>query len=183
MDIMLDLESLGTRPDCAILTLGVVKFDPFTPDAFGDSLYFRIDVDEQLALGREIQQDTLNWWAKQADDVREEALGEEGRVSLETMYRDLNRFCVGVENIWCQGPAFDIVILENIYRQQGWPTPWQFWQIRDSRTLFGVHGDPREKGKAGLHNALEDCISQAQGVQAIYHALKLEKRTYANRMG
>jgi hypothetical protein len=183
MDIMLDLESLGTRPDCAILTLGAVKFDPFTPDAFGDSLYFRIDVDEQLALGREIQQDTLDWWAKQADDVREEALGEHDRVSLETMYRDLNRFCVGVENIWCQGPAFDIVILENIYRQQGWPTPWQFWQIRDSRTLFGVHGDPREKGKAGLHNALEDCISQAQGVQAIYHALKLEKRTYANRMG
>ena len=180
---MLDLESLGTRPDCAILTLGAVKFDPFTPDAFGDSLYFRIDVDEQLALGREVQEDTLKWWAKQADDVREEALGEEGRVSLETMYRDLNRFCVGVENIWCQGPAFDIVILENIYRQQGWPTPWQFWQIRDSRTLFGVHGDPREKGKAGLHNALEDCISQAQGVQAIYHALKLEKRTYANRMG
>ena len=180
---MLDLESLGTRPDCAILTLGAVKFDPFTPDAFGDSLYFRIDVDEQLALGREIQQDTLNWWARQADDVREEALGEEGRVSLETMYRDLNRFCVGVENIWCQGPAFDIVILENIYRQQGWPTPWQFWQIRDSRTLFGVHGDPREKGKAGLHNALEDCVSQAQGVQQIYHALRLEKRTYANRMG
>jgi len=180
---MLDLESLGTRPDCAILTLGAVKFDEYTPGSFGDSLYFRIDVDEQLALGREIQQDTLNWWAKQADDVREEALGEEGRVSLETMYRDLNRFCVGVENIWCQGPAFDIVILENIYRQQGWPTPWQFWQIRDSRTLFGVHGDPREKGKAGLHNALEDCISQAQGVQAIYHALKLEKRTYANRMG
>ena len=178
--IMLDLESLGTRPDCAILTLGAVKFDEYTPGSFGDSLYFRIDVDEQLALGREVQEDTLKWWASQAEDVREEAFGTEGRVSLETMYKDLNRFCVGVENIWCQGPAFDIVILENIYRQMGWPTPWQFWQIRDSRTLFGVHGDPREKGKAGLHNALEDCISQAQGVQAIYHALKLEKRTYAN---
>jgi hypothetical protein len=48
--------------------------------------------------------------------------------------------------------------------------------------LFGVHGDPREKGKAGLHNALEDCVSQAQGVQAIYHALKLEKHTYAQAM-
>jgi hypothetical protein len=183
MDCMIDLESLGTRPDCAILTLGAVKFDPYTPDKFGNSLYFRIDVDEQLALGREVQEDTLAWWSNQAEDVREEALGQEGRVSLETMYCNLNRFLVGVENIWCQGPAFDIVILENIYRQQGWPTPWQFWQIRDSRTLFGVHGDPREKGKAGLHNALEDCISQAQGVQAIYHALKLEKKTYANRMG
>ena len=172
---MLDLESLGTRPTCAILTIGAVKFDPYTPDAFGETLYHRIDVDEQLALGREVQEDTLAWWAQQAQDVREEALSEEGRVSLETLYRDLNRFCVGVNNIWCQGPAFDIVILENIYRQQGWPTPWQFWQIRDSRTLFGVHGDPREKNKEGLHNALEDCISQAQGVQEIYRRLKISK--------
>ena len=172
---MIDLESLGTRPDCAILTLGAVKFDPYTPNGFGETLYFRIDVDEQLELGREIQQDTLDWWAKQADDVREEALGEHDRISLESMYHQLNKFLVGVGNIWCQGPAFDIVILENIYRQKGWPTPWQFWQIRDSRTLFGVHGDPREKGKAGLHNALEDSISQAQGVQEIYHRLKISK--------
>ena len=172
---MLDLESLGTRPDCAILTLGAVKFDPYTPNGFGETLYFRIDVDEQLELGREIQQDTLDWWAKQADDVREEALGEHDRISLESMYHQLNKFLVGVGNIWCQGPAFDIVILENIYRQKGWPTPWQFWQIRDSRTLFGVHGDPREKGKAGLHNALEESISQAQGVQEIYHRLKISK--------
>ena len=122
--IMLDLESLGTRPDCAILTLGAVKFDEYTPGSIGETLYHRIDVDEQLALGREVQEDTLAWWAQQA---------------------------------------------------QGWPTPWQFWQIRDSRTLFGVHGDPREKGKAGLHNALEDCISQAQGVQEIYRRLKISK--------
>ena len=173
---MLDLESLGTRPDCAILTLGAVKFDPFTQDKFGDGLYLRIDVDEQLAHGRQVQEDTLTWWMQQAEDVREEALGEGNRVSLESMYRQLNRFCVGATNIWCQGPAFDIVILENIYRQMGWPTPWQFWQIRDSRTLFGVHGDPREKGKAGLHNALEDCISQAKGVQQIYNRLELKSR-------
>jgi hypothetical protein len=174
-DVMLDLESLGTRPDCAILTLGAVKFDPFVTDKFGDSIYFRIDVDEQLAMGRQVQDDTLEWWMKQAQDVREEALGEDGRISLTSMYQQLNRFLVGVNNIWCQGPAFDIVILENIYRQMGWPTPWQFWQIRDSRTLFGVHGDPREKGKSGLHNALEDCISQAQGVQQIYNRLDIKK--------
>ena len=172
---MLDLESLGTRPDCAILTLGAIKFNPYVLDSFGDSLYLRIDVNEQLALGREVQEDTLTWWSTQAEDVREEALGEGNRVSLTEMYRQLNRFCVGATNIWCQGPAFDIVILENIYRQMGWPTPWQFWQIRDSRTLFGVHGDPREKNKAGLHNALEDCVSQAQGVQQIFHRNNIVK--------
>ena len=173
---MLDIETLGTRPECVILTLGAVKFNPFDIDVEpGPGLYMRIDVDEQLALGREVQEETLQWWMNQAEDVREEALGESDRVSLDTMYKDLNRFLVGAKNIWCQGPAFDMVILENIYRQCGWPTPWQFWQIRDSRTLFGVHGDPRVKGKVGLHNALEDCVSQAKGVQQVYHKHNIVK--------
>ena len=180
---MLDIETLGTTPGCVILTLGAVKFNPYSQDMPGPGLYLRINADEQIAMGREVREDTLNWWATQADDVREEALSDEGRIDLDTMYRELNRFLVGVDAIWCQGPVFDIVILENLYRQMGNPPPWQFWQIRDSRTLFQVHGDPREKNKVGLHNALEDCVSQAQGVQMVYHALKLEKKTYANSVG
>jgi len=176
MDIMLDLETLGTRPGCVILTLGAVKFDPYSLKEPGPGIYFRVDVDEQTALGREVQEDTLNWWISQANDIREEALGETERVSLDTLYRDLNRFLVGANNIWAQGPLFDFAILENLYRQMGWPTPWQYWQIRDSRTLFGVHGDPRIKGKAGLHNALEDCVSQATAVQQVYNKLGIEKQ-------
>ena len=173
---MLDLETLGTRPGCVILTLGAVKFDPYSLREPDSGIYFRVDVDEQTALGREVQEDTLNWWLNQSEDIREEALGEQDRVSLTTLYRDLNKFLVGVDNIWAQGPLFDFAILENLYRQCGWPTPWQYWQIRDSRTLFGVHGDPRVKGKAGLHNALEDCVSQAVAVQEIYNKLGIEKR-------
>ena len=176
-DVMLDIETLGTRPECVVVTLGAVKFNPYKLDDPGPGIYMRLDADEQLELGREVQDETMRWWLDQAEDVREEALGDgTDRIKLEQMYRELNRFLVGVDSIWCQGPAFDIVILENIYRQMGWPTPWQFWQIRDSRTLFGVHGDPREKNKSGLHNALEDCVSQAQGVQKIYYRLEIEKR-------
>ena len=173
---MLDLETLGTRPECVILTLGAVKFNPYTLDDPGPGLYLRPDVDQQIAAGREVQEDTLQWWMNQAEDVREEALGEEGRVSIEDMHRQLNKFLVGVNNIWAQGPVFDIAILENLYRQYGWPTPWQFWQIRDSRTLFGVHGDPRIKGKMCLHNALEDCVSQATAVQQVYKKLGIKKQ-------
>jgi len=176
IDCMIDLETLGTQPGCVILTLGAVKFDPYTMNDPGPGLYVRPDADEQIARGREVQQDTLEWWMRQAEDVREEALGVEGRIPVEEMYRQLNRFLVGVNNIWCQGPVFDIAILENLYMQYGWPTPWQFWQIADSRTLFKVHGDPRVKGKAGLHNALEDCVSQATAVQQVYNKLGLEKR-------
>ena len=173
---MLDLETLSTRPNAVILTLGAVKFNPFTLEDPGPGLYIRPDVDEQIAQGRDVQDETVNWWMNQAEDVREEALGTDGRISVEAMYQQLNRFLVGANSIWAQGPLFDFAILENLYRQYGWPTPWQYWQIRDSRTLFGVHGDPRVKGKVGLHNALEDCVSQATAVQQVYNRLGLEKR-------
>ena len=174
MDVMLDLETLSTRPESVILTLGAVKFDPWGDDVDTEhGLYFRVDVDEQLALDRHVLDSTIEWWGKQPEDVREEALGEGGRINLDDMSTQLNRFLVGVENIWCQGPAFDIVILENLYRQLSKPTPWQFWQIRDSRTLFGTHGDPREKGRKAAHNALMDCYYQALGVQDIYRKVKV----------
>lgn len=167
MDIMLDLETLSTRPDATILTFGAVKFDPYT-NVIGDGIYHRIDVDEQIQLGRHVDDNTIEWWGKQADDVREEALGPMDRINLEQFTSSLNRFIVGSECIWAQGPVFDIVILENLYRQLGKPAPWNFWQIRDSRTLLSTHGDPRDKNKQGLHNALEDCVSQAQAVQIIF---------------
>ena len=183
MDVMLDLETLSTRPEAVILTIGAVKFDPYSDKMdIENGLYMRVSVDEQTAMNRHVMEDTLNWWAKQDPEVMEEALGDEGRVSIDSMCSNLNRFLVGVENIWCQGPCFDIVILENLYRQLVKPTPWQFWQIRDSRTLFGVHGDPREKGRAAAHNALMDCVYQAEGVQKVYNNLGLEKRTYQAAM-
>ena len=168
MDIMLDLETLSTRPDATILTFGACKFDPYTQSDIDKGIYFRINVDEQTELGRHVDDNTVEWWGRQAEDVREEALGDGDRISLEQFTQELNRFIVGADNIWAQGPVFDIVILENLYRQLDKPCPWQFWQIRDSRTLLSTHGDPREKNKAGLHNALEDCVSQAQAVQHIF---------------
>lgn len=164
---MLDLETLSTRPDATILTFGACKFNPYGQEDIGKGIYFRINVDEQIQLGRHVDDNTVEWWSRQAEDVREEALGDGDRISLEQFTQELNRFIVGANNIWAQGPVFDIVILENLYRQLEKPCPWQFWQIRDSRTLLSTHGDPREKNKAGLHNALEDCVSQAQAVQYV----------------
>lgn len=172
---MLDLETLSTRPDATILTFGAVKFDPYS-NVIGDGIYHRIDVDEQISLGRHVDDNTVAWWAQQEEDVREEALGENNRINLEKFCASLNKFIVGSNCIWAQGPVFDIVILENLYRQLNKPVPWNFWQIRDSRTLLSTYGDPRDKNKAGLHNALEDCISQANAVQIIFAQTRVKPR-------
>lgn len=177
MHIMLDLETLSTRPEAVVLTLGAIKFSPWDGDVDqGQGLYIKPNVDEQLHMNRHVQDETVAWWSQQSEDVREEAMGMDDRIGIDAMLDQLNRFLVGVDDIWCQGPAFDIVILENLYRQMQRPTPWQFWQIRDSRTLFGVHGDPREKGRAGAHNALIDCYYQARAVQQVYKQVGIKKR-------
>jgi len=174
--VMLDLETLGTRPDCVILTLGAIRFDPYSKQEPGPGIYFRLNIENQLSVGRTVDDSTIEWWAQQDPRVRDEAMGEsDDRVDISKLKYELNRFLVGVEYIWAQGPAFDIVILENLYRSQNWGLPWHFWQIRDSRTLFGVHGDPREKQRDQAHNALMDCYYQAIGVQKIYHDLNLKK--------
>ena len=166
--VMLDLETLSTRPDATILTFGACKFSPYNQEPIDKGIYFRVNVDEQIALGRHVDDNTIEWWGKQSADVYDEAFNPADRITLEQFTQELNRFIVGCDNIWAQGPVFDIVILENLYRQMGLPCPWQFWQIRDSRTLLSSLGDPREKNKAGLHNALEDAVSQAQAVQYVF---------------
>ena len=71
---MIDLETLSTNPNATILTVGGVKFDPHTQmKPYGD-LYFRVDVDSQTKLGRDVQQETLDWWATQPKEIMEEAL-------------------------------------------------------------------------------------------------------------
>ena len=174
---MLDIETLSTRPNAVILSLGAVKFDPFSEriDA-QDGLDLRIDVDEQTAMGRHVQEETLVWWGTQPKEVQEAAFGEDNRASVEDFCRRLNKIMVGADQIWCQGPAFDMVIIEDLYRSVGKPTPWQFWQVRDSRTLFGVFGDPRAKNRAGAHNALMDCVYQAIGVQQVYRQQNVRPR-------
>ena len=92
--------------------------------------------------------------------------------------KTINKWCVGVDVFWCQGPLFDYAILQNLYTQLGHPQPWQYWQIRDSRTLFSlVPRDPNEK-RTGLHNALEDCYFQAKKVQRVYKQLGIKNVRY-----
>ena len=168
IDVMLDLESLATTPDAVILTFGAVKFNPFDLDAdISKALYLRVDVDEQIALGRRVDPSTIEWWGKQPEEVREEALGESGRVSLEEFTSQLNKFLVGANRIWAQGPVFDITMMENLYRQLGKPCPWNFYVIRDSRTLLKALGDENRPRRELLHNALADCVYQAQAVQRV----------------
>ena len=175
---MIDLETLSTNPNATILTVGGVKFDPYTMAEPSQGMYFRVDVDSQTEMGRDVMQETVNWWSKQPKEISDEAFSDDNRASLDDMIKKINKFSVGVDVFWCQGPLFDYAILQDIYKQLGYPVPWQYWQIRDSRTLFSLVPRDSNEQRTGLHNALEDCYFQAKKVQQVYNQLGIKNARY-----
>ena len=172
----IDLETLDTCPQATVLSLGAVKFNPFNDSEPYDELYFKISVDDQDALKRTTSDSTIEWWSKQDPKIMEEAFDQEGAVTVQEALTKINKFVVGVDTLWGQGYGFDYTILEDMYRSIGKPIPWNFWQIRDSRTLFGVcKEDPRKKIQNNLHNALADAYYQSKAIQMAYKELGITK--------
>lgn len=168
---MIDLETLHTTPQATVLTVGGVKFNPYDDSEPHSEFYFKLDIDSQ---NRAVSDDTVAWWGRQDAKAQEEAFGEEGRVQAEMFLSTLPKWMNGVEILWGHGYGFDITILEDMCRQYQKSIPWQFWQVRDSRTLFSMcKVDPRKGMQTDLHNALADAYFQAKGVQMAYKELEL----------
>ena len=167
---MVDLETLSVTPDAVILTLGAVHFDPFNKGII-DELYIKFDLDDQDLLKRSIDPNTLDWWSKQDPKIIEEAFNTDNRVKVSDAIDQFHKFAYGCNKFWSHGSVFDLMIIENLYRQLNREFPWKFWDLRDTRTLFDL-GFNSNMPKGNLHNALEDAKRQAIGVQNIYSQLK-----------
>lgn len=172
--LMVDLETMAVTPRAVVLSLGAVHFDPYG-NGYTDKLYFRIDLDDQDKLNREIDPNTLDWWSKQDPTIMEEAFSPNDRVPLAEAIDRFHKFAWGCDGFWSHGSAFDLIIIEDIYRQLNKNVPWQFWQMRDTRTVFDLGVDP-DMPKGGKHDALQDAIRQAIGVQTVYTKLKIKPR-------
>ena len=171
---MIDLETLDVLPTAVVLTIGGVKFDPNSIKETTQHFYYRFNVDEQLSKGRTTSKSTLDWWATQEQSVVDEALGDHDRTPVLSVLKKLNKCCVGVDTIWCQGPAFDIVILEDMFRQYDHAYP--FWKIKTVEHCSHYVRRSRKEIKFEAHNALEDCKVQALCVQQTVNKLGLNPR-------
>ncbi len=168
--LMIDMETLAVSPKSVILTIGAVHFDPWDK-GYTDSLYMKLDLDEQDTLGREIDPNTLDWWAKQDSKIQEEAFSPDNRISLTEAMERFHKFAWGCSAFWSHGATFDLVILENVLTQLKRPLPWNYWQLRDTRTLFDLGIDPNMPTE-NKHDALKDAIRQALGVQNVMQVLQ-----------
>jgi DNA polymerase III epsilon subunit-like protein len=178
-DIMIDLETLDVLPTASILTIGAVRFDPFGDDLNDQTckkFYVKVDVDSCDRLACTVSESTLEWWGKQSKEAQEEAFSTDNRIDIKDAMEQLYKFCWGASRVWSHGSGFDLIICENIFRKIGKSVPWQFWQARDTRTLFDVGIDPK-RPPVLKHHALEDAWNQAVGVQNVFRTLRTASST------
>lgn len=165
----IDLETLGTRYNAAIVSIGVVQFNPET-GALGREFYKEIDVQSAINSGS-ISGATLSWWMSDRAGAKARRVFAEGshKVSLAQALDELAawfRNAAMAPRVWGNGATFDITILEHAYDHGcvGLKEPWHFTNIRDCRTILDVSNLDRAdypESTGTHHNALDDAKWQA----------------------
>lgn len=165
--LMIDLETLATTADAAIVSIGAVKFNEDEIDDKG--FYAVISLESNMEQGRCINPATLRWWMQQSNAAR--AVFSEPSDSLEevlVLFEDW----VDHENyfIWSNGASFDIPVMEHAFSYCGVDIPWKFWNHRCFRTMKNLAKGKQAKAvvPAIAHNALSDAVAQAQTLQNIW---------------
>ena len=176
-DIMIDLETLSTRPHAAILIIGAIKFDrtktisetcTIADLALMDTFYRRITIKSCIRVGLHVDESTEKWWNEQDDDVKYEAISNPDRISLKEALKDFKKWLGRDRNlkIWGNGSSFDCTILGEAYKRCGMEVPWKFWLERDLRTVMELGGvQSSELPQYNKHHALYDCYRQIIGFQ------------------
>jgi hypothetical protein len=183
--VMLDLETLSTRTDAAIIQIAAIAFDIVTGEL---GPRFNAYVREDAVIGQRVGHvdlRTVGWWMQQkfAPTLGAMLSSEDDAIPLAEAlgafveWFEENEALPPAEQIclWGHGATFDIPILQTAFEVRcpgvcAGKVPWHYRAPRDTRTLFAVApgGMPRlPKSETQEHNAEYDCEYQiAQVVEA-----------------
>lgn len=172
--VMFDLETWGTRPGCALRSIGAVLFDPASGQ-LGEEFYANVGMPSYKQPAElKVEPSTVEWWMGQSEESKQAFKSPEPEHLLPVVDRFHSWFKqLGGEFIWCHGAAFDEPVWRVAALAVGRVVPWNFRKVRDTRTLFWLADfDEKAELRVGVeHNALDDAKSQARCVSMAMHQL------------
>jgi hypothetical protein len=182
LNVMIDMETMSSRNNAAIASLGAVAFDPELQGAphAGDlqpANIFSAHLDLRQQEGRHFDGDTIYWWLQQSQEARV-ALRPRFNVPPEAPAEVLRQFTkwysmVGSGRSWSFGATFDLVLLVDLYRWVGQKCPISYRDQYCARTVIGLSGVSRPE-VPGLvsHGAVDDAIVQTIWLQQALQKLR-----------
>jgi len=165
-NIMVDLETMATHPNAAIVAIGAVRFT----DELKDTFYQVVDLQSAMDAGLDVNGDTVNWWLMQEQAARQAitAPGLELPQALMLFAKWLGEGAV----VWGNGASFDNAILSNAYYKTDILLPWHYSNNRCYRTVKSFYPKIKLQRVGTLHNALDDAVSQATHLIEIFKNIK-----------
>ena len=173
--VMLDIETLSTKSNAVIVSIGAVKF--CLTKGIVSSFRVNIDPVDCKSYGCNIEKSTVEWWGKQSKEARQSWMKDPQPLKV-----GLDYFCnwYGPKSLrtWAKGgQKFDYPILENAMSACNIQTPWKYWDAMDYRTIIAVLGINDVKLKSAdsvYHDAVSDCEEQCKVLIPLLQALQGE---------
>jgi hypothetical protein len=184
IEVMIDLETLSTDSNAAIISIGAAKFDP--RGAIGElgdpsnpeyqHFYRNIDMHSVVEAGFHVSGQTLKWWMGSGEG---RSPTTEARAALFEDPIDigsaLSQFFIwfGEESLptWGNGAGFDNVVLRNAYQKLGGIPPFRYKHDRCYRTINALFPDVAYVPPALAHDALSDAVAQAVHLQKLFNRI------------
>ena len=166
---MIDIETLGTQPDAAIVSVGLCWFYPETSSVLQPKSALLAPHE-----GASIDFSTVRWWMDQSEPARAK-IRDPFRLLETDALSWLESHVASDDIVWAMPPSFDLVILESAYRRAGRKAPWHYANTRCVRTvceLAGIKKEDRVKATVA-HDAGADAEAQAKTVVLAYQRLGL----------
>ncbi|GAO46135.1 hypothetical protein G7K_0374-t1 [Saitoella complicata NRRL Y-17804] len=188
IDIMLDLETLGTNPSPVLTQIAAVHFDLQTGETFST---FSCLVSPQSCMKTGMMKcdgSAMDFWLQQPSGVLENVLIralKEGR-PIKDVLGDFTAWIDGIKaesrsrfvSVWGNGIPADNVWIDSAYKACSMTKPWSVFGDRDVRTLVDLGQSMTDTNlktetvfEGEKHNALADAIHQVKYCSAIYRAV------------
>lgn len=165
VEIMLDLETMGTDPYSPIVAIGAVRFIAGDMTGPMEPFYQAVTLESCMKLGLKPSASTITWWLDPARNgpARDVFFDKEAVELPLALDAFTDWYASRPDNVWGNSAAFDLGLLADAYKACGKEAPWAFYRERCYRTLKGLPGMERFKltRRGTHHNALDDAISQA----------------------
>lgn len=176
-EVTLDLETAGTLPGSAILSIGAVAHLPGRAADEMEEFYTSIDLRTCQAAGLQISADTFGWWLQQEWDPRDAAFAGERTLNFALLsFADWLRSVESRDGvaIYGKGPSFDCAILASAYAATGQRPPWDYRNERCVRTVMA------EARRILGEDGLSELIAKPQMKHHALHDARAEMQTLIN---
>jgi len=166
-DVMIDIETLGTRTTSAIVQIGACYFNRENGD-IGRVFEMNIKVPRDMFT---IDYSTIQWWLTQSPEAQQAITLDPQPLAL--VIDDLAAFLNEATYIWSHA-TFDVPILLNTFDKLDRNFPIHYTKMRDIRTLMDITKHKSVAKRAGIHHtALDDCRYQVEYCVEALNKLKV----------